>query len=182
MKVHSVAVFGSSEPREGDPLYEDARRVGALLAAEGWRVVTGGYGGVMEGASRGAREAGGATLGVVCSVFRDRRPNAYLSQTLDTSDLHDRTRALVEASDAYVILWGKSGTLAEAALVWALQRAGSLDARPVLLLGDSWERLLRHLAESGMLEGPELRLTRLARAPEEVPGILRPLLRGLDEE
>jgi hypothetical protein len=182
MRVPSVAVFGSSEPREGEPLYEDARRVGALLAAEGWRIVTGGYGGVMEGASRGAREAGGGALGVVCSIFGDRRPNPYLSETAHTDDLHERTRTLVEACDAYVVLWGKSGTLAEAALVWALQRAGSLNARPVLLLGDPWERLLRHLVESGMLEGPELRSTRAARAAEEIPGLLRPLLRSLRKE
>jgi len=54
----AVAVFGSSEPAAGDPLYEAARRVGSLLAGAGYDVVTGGYGGVMEGASRGAVEAG----------------------------------------------------------------------------------------------------------------------------
>ena len=77
----SVAVFGSSEPAEGDTLYDTARRLGGLLARCGYRVVTGGYGGVMEAACRGAREAGGATVGVTCSIFRDRTPNPYTPST-----------------------------------------------------------------------------------------------------
>lgn len=182
MTIRSIAVFGSSEPREGDPLYEQARTVGRLLAADGFRIVTGGYGGVMEGASRGAREAGGAAMGVVCAAFRGRAPNRFLTEVVETADLHERTRTLIEAADGYVVLWGKSGTLAEAALVWALVRAGSLDARPVLVLGASWERLLRHLAESGMLGGPELESTRVVRAPDQVPGILRAMLPGPREE
>jgi uncharacterized protein (TIGR00730 family) len=170
-----IAVFGSSDPVEGEPLYETARRVGALLAASGYGVVTGGYGGVMEGASRGALEAGGRTTGVVCSIFTDRRPCRYLTETVETATLHDRMRTLVERASAYVVLWGKSGTLAEAALVWALQRAGSLDARPVILLGDSWGRLLGHLAKEGMLDAHELRTTRVVLSPEEVVPALREL-------
>ena len=180
MALRSAAVFGSSEAVVGDPLYEDARCVGRLLAADGWRVVTGGYGGVMEAASRGARVAGGSTLGVLTTIFRERRPNRFLTQILTTGDLHERMRALVELAEAYVILWGKSGTLAEAALVWALLRAGSLGPRPVLLLGDRWQRLLAHLKDSGMLEGRDLRSTRLARVPEDVPALLRQMLESGD--
>ncbi len=81
MDDRPIAVFGSSEPLEGEPLYEQARRVGALLAAAGYRVVTGGYGGVMEGASRGAIERGGEAIGVVCgAVFPARSPNRYLTE------------------------------------------------------------------------------------------------------
>jgi uncharacterized protein (TIGR00730 family) len=177
----TVAVFGSADPLPGEPLYEEAREVGRLLARDGWRVATGGYGGVMEGASRGAREAGGATVGVVSTLFRSRRPNRHLTQILTVTDLHDRMRALVELGEAYVVLWGKSGTLAEAALVWALLRAGSLPPRPVLLLGARWERLLAYLRETKMLEGDELRSTRVALTPAEVPAALRELaafLRG----
>lgn len=171
-----IAVFGSSEPVEGEALYETARRVGWLLATAGYPIVTGGYGGVMEGASRGALEAGGRASGVVCSIFTTRRPCRYLTEIVETSTLHDRMRTLVERASAYVVLWGKSGTLAEAALVWALERAGSLDARPVILLGDSWERLLAHLAKENMLDARELRVTRAVLLPEDVVPALRDLL------
>lgn len=70
-----VAVFGSADPPEGDPLYELARTVGGLLVNAGYGVLTGGYGGVMEGASRGAAEAGGVAIGVTCAVFGDRAPS-----------------------------------------------------------------------------------------------------------
>jgi uncharacterized protein (TIGR00730 family) len=162
-----VAVFGSSEAEEGEPLYEEARRLGALLAASGHGVVTGGYGGVMEAASRGAFEAGAMTLGVTCSIFPSRVPNAFLREELRTSDLFERTRALVEAADAYVVLRGKSGTLAELSLVWALHRAGTLPGRRVVLLGDAWVDLLRHLVRDGMIEPEQLQMTRAAASPEE---------------
>jgi predicted Rossmann-fold nucleotide-binding protein len=121
-------------------------------------------------------------LGVVSTLFRERRPNRHMTQIIAVPDLHDRMRALVDLGDAYVALWGKSGTLAEAALVWALLRAGSLTPRPVLLLGARWERLFAHLRDAGVLEGVEARCTRVVRTPDEVPGVLRdatePILGG----
>ena len=163
----SIAVFGSSEPTDGDPAYEQARQVGRLLAEAGFRVVTGGYGGVMEGASRGATESGGTAVGVTCSIFSQRDPNPYLSENVGTADLHDRTRELVARSDGFVVLPGKSGTLAELAFLWALHRAGCLDRRPVILLGDSWRHLLRHLVRAGILESPQFDVTRVVDTPEE---------------
>lgn len=173
MASRSVAVFGSSEPLPGDPLYEEGREVGRLLAGDGWRIVTGGYGGVMEAASRGAREAQGSVLGVATPIFHGRRTNPYLTQILTVPDLQDRMRALVEIADAYVVLWGKSGTLAEAALVWALLRAGSLAPRPVLMLGARWERLIAHLCDSGMLQGVDLRCTQVVATPAAVLAALQ---------
>jgi uncharacterized protein (TIGR00730 family) len=163
----SVAVFGSSEPFEGEPLYEQARNLGALLALHGDVVVTGGYGGVMEAACRGASEAGGRALGVTCAIFPDRIPNHYLGENIETRDLHDRTRELIARSDAFVILPGKSGTLAELTFLWALHRAGCLERRPVVLLGEAWRHLLRHLVRAAILEGPELDVTRVVDTPEE---------------
>jgi len=163
----TVAVFGSSEAHEGDALYEQARAVGRLLANAGAIVLTGGYGGVMEGASRGACEAGGRAVGVVASaLFPARDPNRFLSEHHETQNLHERTQALIERADAYLVLHGKSGTLAELTLVWALIRAGSLTRRPVVLLGPAFSRLVQLLSEEGMLDGKELRSTRIAEDPE----------------
>ena len=176
MTIRSVAVFGSSESSPGQALYEEARRLGALLAGLGVTVVTGGYGGVMEAASRGAREAGGTAVGVVCDGWSDRgrSPNAFLSERVGTPDLHERTRGLVERADAYVVLPGKSGTLAELTLLWALHRAGALGERPIVLLGSPWPPLLRHLVEWNMLELPQLRVTRVVDTPEHAVALLRP--------
>ena len=178
----SIAVFGSSEPSPAETLYGAAREVGRLLAVAGHRVVTGGYGGVMEGASRGAAEAGGRALGVVCSAFGDRAPNPYLTEVRNTPDLYARTRELVVASDAFVVLSGGSGTLAEVALVWALHRAGSLGRRPMVLLGDPWPRVLRCLEDAGVLAAPERAMTGLAATPTEAVALVTAALARAGEE
>jgi len=167
-----VAVFGSSEPRPGEAIYEQARTLGRLLAESGHVVVTGAYGGVMEAASRGAVEAGGAALGVTCAVFAERRPNRWVGTRLDAADLHERTRLLVERSLGFVVLEGKAGTLFELAALWALDRAGCLGRRPVVLLGRGWRELLRHLEEQRMLDRPQLELGTVVETPREAVRVL----------
>lgn len=174
----AIAVFGSSEPAPGDPLYEQARRLGGLIAAAGHAVVTGGYGGVMEAASTGATEAGGRAIGVTCRIFEDREPNRFLSEEIRAADLFERTRRLIELARGYVVLHGKSGTLAELALLWALHRAGCLDRRPVVLLGDGWNAFLAFLHGSKMLEPAQLGITRVASTPEGAMAELSRLLAG----
>ena len=162
-----IAVFGSSEPAPGEPLYQLARELGALLADAGFVVVTGGYGGVMEGASRGAREHGGATLGVTCETFGHREPNPYLDRSIPTPDLYRRQKELVERSAGYVVLQGRAGTVSELALLWALNRAGCLGRRPVILLGSYWKEFLHLLQNQGTLERTQLDVTRLVHTPRE---------------
>jgi uncharacterized protein (TIGR00730 family) len=163
----SVAVFGSSEPVEGETLYEQARQVGSLLARSGYRVVNGGYGGVMEGASRGAREAGGYSIGVTTSAFRRGGGNPFLSEEQQEPDLFLRTRRLIELSDAYIILRGKSGTLAELMFLWALNRGGLLPSTRIVLLGDFWEDILSSLKNLNMVEPDQMAITRMVRTPEQ---------------
>jgi uncharacterized protein (TIGR00730 family) len=162
-----VAVFGSSEPREGDPLYEEARAVGQLLAQSGLWVVNGGYGGVMEAASRGARDSGGRAIGVTTRAFRRGPGNPYLDEEHREPDLFSRTRRLIQLSHAYIILRGKSGTLAELAFLWALDRGGLLPPTRVVLLGDCWKGILAVLEEHQMVEAAQLGFTCLARTPAE---------------
>jgi hypothetical protein len=176
-----IAVFGSSEPVEGDPLYESAREVGSLLAQVGFTVLTGGYGGVMEAASRGAAAAGGRPVGITCSVFTERRPNRFLAEVRTTDHLLERTRMLVELAQGYIVLPGKSGTLAELATVWAMHRAGSLDRRPVVLLGEPWRHLLRHLVRAKMIEPDQFETTRVTDRPAEAVEILRSMRAGAGE-
>jgi uncharacterized protein (TIGR00730 family) len=174
----AVAVFGSSEPAPADPLYRQAFEVGAYVARAGGVVVTGGYGGVMEAASRGAHEAGGRTLGITCRIFSHREPNSWLAEARMAEDLHDRQRGLIDAAQGYIVLRGRAGTLAEVALLWALQRTGCLGQRPVILLGARWERLLQLLAQDGILEDEQLRATYVASTPHEAVATLARRIRA----
>jgi uncharacterized protein (TIGR00730 family) len=172
----SIAVFGSSEPRPGDEAYRTAQRVGGLLATAGYGVITGGYGGVMEAASRGAREAGGVAIGVPCGIFEDRSANPWVTDVVAADDLYDRTRELIERAAGYIVLPGKAGTLAELAFLWALRRAGCLDGRPVILLGAVWPSLIELLERKSMLEPDQLRHTHLVETPEQALDALDRLL------
>lgn len=168
MKRRSIAVFGSSEPRPGDGPYELARAVGRALAEAGHDVVTGGYGGVMEAASHGAVEGGGGAHGVLCAIFGDRTGNRYLSSHEIAPDLFARTARLIERADAFVVLDGKAGTLAELAFLWALQRAGCLDGRPVVIWSDAWGEITDTLSDRGHLDRNEYEATFRAADPHDI--------------
>ncbi|PYT07994.1 MAG: hypothetical protein DMF49_06390 [Acidobacteria bacterium] len=167
MDVRGIGVFGSSESLPGEPEYERARRIGRLIAGAGFAVVCGGYGGIMEASSRGAREAGGRAIGITCAEFRSRTANPYLTELHEEPDLFARTRRLIGSSRSFIILPGKSGTLAEAVFLWALRRAGLGEGKPVVLVGDIWPRVLEALRSSKLLEAESLSDTTIAIDEEE---------------
>ena len=170
----AVAVFGSSDPVEGDPDYALARRVGDLLGREGFLVVTGGYAGVMEAASRGAVEAGGRALGITSSALSPLRasPNRWLTDHIETIDLFERTRELMNRSQGYIILPGKAGTLAEVTFLWALHRARLLGERPIALLGSPWRGFLEGVGTLGLLDRAQFDVTHLADTPEDAVALM----------
>jgi hypothetical protein len=173
-----VAVFGSADPPPDHPAYAEAAHVGALLAARGYGVLTGGYGGVMEGASRGAFEAGGYTRGVTCAVFDDRQPNRWLHEVLQTPDLFVRSRELIEPASGFLVLSGGPGTLAELSLVWALRRAGCLGPRHVVTLGAMFDPLLVALETAGLIGAGSREMTHSRSTPESAVATLDRLIRG----
>src|SRR3990172_1929274 len=109
---HIVAVFGGSSPQPGEPAYAEAEDVGRLLAESGYTVMTGGYGGTMEAASKGAKAAGGKVIGVTVGLFErseGRRPNDFIDEVIRYDSLRDRLHHLVAECDAAVALRGGIG-------------------------------------------------------------------------
>ena len=91
-----VTVFGGSEPRPGEPAYEEAFRLGRMIGQKGYTVLTGGYVGTMEAVSRGAAEAGGHVIGVTCDeieAWRPVRPNAWVQEERRFPSLRQRLNA-----------------------------------------------------------------------------------------
>lgn len=147
-----VTVFGSSKPREGDAEYETAREVGRLLAEAGFTVCNGGYGGTMEASARGAREAGGATIGVVARIF-GAVSNPFIDRKIVENSLVDRLMKLIELGDAYVALKGGTGTLVELALVWELMNKRLAAEKPIVVMGNFWSPVIKTLNEELAYEG-----------------------------
>ena len=139
-----VTIFGGAKCGEQDIEYAQARSVGGLLADAGYTICTGGYLGVMEGASRGAHERGGRVLGITMNQFK-AEPNRYLTDKVATEHFYERLQRLITRSVGFVAIRGGMGTVTELSLVWNKIQTGVIGPRPLVLLGDCWTRLRRRL-------------------------------------
>lgn len=147
----TVAVFGSALSVPGDGVYEDGVLCGELLAAANLIVATGGYAGVMEAVSRGARSRGGTVIGVTApTVFPDRPgANPYVDREHPAPHLLDRIHRLTSQSDAAIALPGSLGTLTELVAAWNLAfvaRFSNTPTKPLVTVGQGWSTLVDHLA------------------------------------
>ena len=138
-----MSIFGSARVREGSPVYEAARAVGRCFADSGFAVVTGGGPGVMEGANRGAHEAGGLSVGFNIELPGEQALNGYVSLALTFRHFYARKTMFLHAAEGFVIFPGGFGTLDELFESLTLIQTGKVDRFPVVLFGsDHWEELL----------------------------------------
>jgi uncharacterized protein (TIGR00725 family) len=136
-----VTVFGGSQPKPGQPAYDEALRLGRLLGTAGCTVLTGGYIGTMEAVSRGAAEAGGHVIGVTCEAierWRDIGPNPWVQEEWRCQNLPERLKRLIDGCDAALALPGGPGTLTEVALTWNLLLTEEIPPKPLILIGPGW--------------------------------------------
>lgn len=142
-----ITVFGSSRPCEGDAEYAEARTLGTKLAAGGFAVCSGGYGGVMEAISRGAKEAGGKTYGVTAEFFASAKANAWVDVEVRMKTWQERLFELIKLADGFVVCRGGTGTLVELSVVWEMMNKAVMDAKPIVALGDFWQPIVERVRE-----------------------------------
>jgi uncharacterized protein (TIGR00730 family) len=173
-----VTIFGSSKPEPGDPEYELAQKLGGLIAKAGFTICNGGYGGTMEAAARGAKEASGSTIGVTMESVNPQA-NQWVDRTIVVKTLIDRLMKLIEFGDAYVVLRGGTGTLLELAAVWELMNKRMIRSRPVIVIGKFWDSTVETVKKELSLEGLEwsAKYVRVVANPEECVKVLKELLR-----
>jgi hypothetical protein len=157
-----VTVFGSARFHEGHPLYDLARDVGRALVGLGFTVMTGGGPGIMEAANRGAREAGGRSVGCNISLAHEQVPNAYLDRHVTCHYFFVRKVLLFKYSYAFVVLPGGLGTLDELTEALTLIQTGKIHQFPVVLMGSSyWQPftdLLKEMVAVGTVSATDLDL------------------------
>jgi uncharacterized protein (TIGR00725 family) len=146
LKEKIITVFGSSRPLEGEPDYDVARALGRVLAEFGFAVCTGGYGGVMAGVSRGAKEAGGKTYGVTADIF-SAKANAWVDVEVRVATWQDRLFELIRLADGFVACKGGTGTLVELAVVWEMLNKSVMPVKPFITLGDFWQPIIERVRE-----------------------------------
>lgn len=136
-----VTIFGGSKCTEDSAEYGEAMELGSRLAEAGFTICTGGYLGIMEAASRGAREKGGRVLGIVMNQFK-HEPNRFLTDKVATDHFYDRLQNLITRSVGFVALRGGMGTVTEISLVWNKLTTGVIGRRPLVLLGECWQPII----------------------------------------
>lgn len=144
-----VTVFGSARFEESHRYYKLAMELGSELARAGYTVMTGGGPGIMEAANRGAKEAGGHSIGCNIQLPREQKPNPYVDRFVEFEHFFVRKVMLVKYSSAFVLMPGGFGTLDELFEVSTLIQTEKLEAFPVICLGgEYWEKLHSFFRES----------------------------------
>jgi uncharacterized protein (TIGR00730 family) len=137
-----VTVFGSARFTENEQYYGIARKIGAELVKMGFTVMTGGGPGIMEAANRGAKEAGGKSVGCNIVLPVEQHPNPYLDAWVNIDYFFIRKVLLTKYSYGFVVMPGGYGTLDEFFEAIELIQTGKLKRFPVVLVGTEYHQAL----------------------------------------
>lgn len=166
-----VTVFGSARVAPNSAFYELARKIGSAIVKLGFTVMTGGGPGVMEAANRGAKEAGGRSVGCNIALPQEQEPNRYLDRSVTLQHFFVRKTLLIKYSYAFVVLPGGAGTLDELFEALTLIQTGKIKNFPIVIMGtDYWLEVLAFLqkmARQGMISPPDVSLIYATDSVEE---------------
>ncbi len=150
----AVCVFGSARTPEASAEYEQARKIGQLLAREGYAVITGGGPGAMEAANRGAFEEGGTSVGVGIELPHEQGINPYVTISMNCHYFFTRKTMFMRYSDGLIVLPGGMGTLDELFEVQTLVQTHKSHSRAIVLIGTQyWSGLLKWMRDTVAASG-----------------------------
>jgi uncharacterized protein (TIGR00730 family) len=172
-----VTIFGSARFAEGHRYYGLAREMGTRMAGLGLTVMTGGGPGIMEAANRGAREAGGRSIGCNIQLPMEQKPNPYLDRFVEFRYFFVRKVMLVKYSYAFVVMPGGFGTLDELFEALVLIQTRKIQGFRVVVMGvDYWRPLLDFIAgpmvAARAISAEDVGLLHLTDDPDEATAIV----------
>ena len=171
MNERIVTIFGGSRCSQGTEEYRQAKELGGRLAEAGFTICTGGYLGVMEAASQGAREKGGRVLGIVMNQFKSE-PNRFLTDKVATKHFYERLQGLIDRSVGFVAIRGGMGTVTEVSLVWNKLQTRVINKRPLVLLGACWRPVVKCWQENLAVSDADVSWLDFADSAEEASRII----------
>lgn len=172
-----VTVFGSARTREDDPNYQLAQQMGAAIARLGFTVMTGGGPGIMEAANRGAKDAGGRSVGCNIELPFEQKPNAYLDRCVTMHYFFVRKTLLVKYSYAFVVFPGGAGTVDELFEALTLIQTRKIENFPIVVMGtEYWREMLgfvEKMSRVGTISPDDLQLIHATDSIEEAVAHIR---------
>lgn len=181
----AITVFGSARVKEGDPIYESAREIGKYIALSGYDTITGGGPGVMEGASRGAKENGGRSIGLNIELPKEQK-NPYLDLRIDFHYFFARKTMFKKYSSGTIVCPGGFGTMDELFEFLTLIQTRKTSWAPVVLFNSSyWKPLVdffkNSMVKQGFIAKEDLDLIRTSDDPKEAVGMIVNVLKSNEE-
>jgi uncharacterized protein (TIGR00730 family) len=175
---NAVTIFGSARVKPDNIYYQKTENLTRLLVQNGFSVITGGGGGIMEAANKGASEAGGKSVGMNIQLPFEQKPNPYANIHLHYKYFFIRKVMFVKYAVAYVIMPGGFGTMDELFEALTLIQTKKIKSFPLILMGSEyWRGLLEWLKKTMLLEGKisptDLDLIQIVDEPEEVVKLIK---------
>jgi uncharacterized protein (TIGR00730 family) len=169
----AISIFGSSRCKEGDLLYTRTYNLSRLLAKNGFNIITGGGGGVMEAANRGASEEGAKSVGINIELPLEQKPNPYSNIRLNYRYFFVRKVMFLKYAVAFIMLPGGFGTLDECFEAITLIQTKKMKPFPVILVDSSyWNGLIEWIREklltSGTITKEDMNIFKVMDEPEEI--------------
>jgi hypothetical protein len=169
----AISIFGSSRCKEGDLLYTRTYNLSRLLAKNGFNIITGGGGGVMEAANRGASEEGAKSVGINIELPLEQKPNPYSNIRLNYRYFFVRKVMFLKYAVAFIMLPGGFGTLDECFEAITLIQTKKMKPFPVILVDSSyWNGLIEWIREkllsSGTITKEDMNIFKVIDEPEEI--------------
>jgi len=177
----AVSIFGSARTKPDDPVYKKAEKIAALFVKNNFAVITGGGGGVMEAANKGAAEAGGTSVGLNIVLPFEQEPNKYSNINLDFNYFFIRKVMFVKYAFAYIIMPGGFGTLDELFESVTLVQTRRIKPFPIILVdSDYWsglkEWITSRLLKESRISPEDIDILQVMDDPEEIVNTVKKMV------
>jgi uncharacterized protein (TIGR00730 family) len=169
----AVSIFGSARISPDDPVYKTAEKLSAVLVKNGFAVITGGGGGIMEAANKGATKAGGRSIGLNIILPREQKPNRYSNIKVEFNYFFIRKVMFIKYASAYIIMPGGLGTLDELFEAATLIQTQRIKPLPIILVGsDYWSGLMDwiriQLVKTSKISPEDMDIFQIMDSPDEI--------------
>jgi len=169
----AVSIFGSARTSPDDPVYKTAEKLSAMLVKNGFAVITGGGGGIMEAANKGAAKAGGKSIGLNIILPREQKSNRYSNIKVEFNYFFIRKVMFIKYASAYIIMPGGLGTLDELFEAATLIQTQRIKPLPIVLVGsDYWSGLMdwirNQLVKTLKISREDMDIFQIMDSPDEI--------------